>query len=154
MGFRVRDGDKGRHIVVMVEKDVNLHSTLSCSEFRLGEQGEVKGDGGGIEGHELVLEPELFLTVSKRACGAKMIRQPPEKLLEEFGRAMAVSIRKCGPRGWFLYPEMDELTVAAAEAVNNFPERIRSCQMTEKHGYKLGFTSKTLCVALSACYGD
>ena len=49
---------------------------------------------------------------------------------------------------------MNELSVTAAEAVDDLPERIRSGQMTEKHRDELRLRAESLGVTLSAPFGD
>nr|WP_290683347.1 hypothetical protein [Aminivibrio sp.] len=66
-----------------------------------------------------------------------MIRQPPEQFLEKLCGTMTVRIGEGGSSGRLLYPRVNELSVTAAEAARDLPERIRSRRMTEEHGDEL-----------------
>ena len=76
------------------------------------------------------LELAQRINLSPSAC---LRRVPPEQLLEKLRFAMIVCIGEGGSSGRLLYPQVNEFSVTAAEAVNDLPERIRSGQMTEKH---------------------
>jgi hypothetical protein len=111
-------------------------------------------NGRGIEGQQLVLETELLLPASHEVRGAEMIRQPPEQLLEKLRGTVVVCIGKGGSPRRFLYPQVNELSVTAAEAVYDLPERIRSGQMTEEHRDELRLRTESFGVAFSAPFGD
>ncbi len=133
VGLRIRDGDKGGHIVVVIQQYVDLYTSLGPPEFRPREERQAEADGSGVKGQQLVLETKLLLAVTHEVRGAEMIRQPPEQLLEKLRGTVSVCIGEGGPSGRLLYPQVNEFSVTAAEAVNDLPERIRSGQMTEKH---------------------
>jgi hypothetical protein len=83
-----------------------------------------------------------------------MIRQPPEQLLEKLRGTVVVCIGKGGSPRRFLYPRVNELSVTAAEAVYDLPERISSGQMTEEHRDELRLRTESLGVTLSTPFGD
>jgi hypothetical protein len=133
---------------------VDLYTSLAPPEFRPGKKRQAEADGRGVKGQQLVLEPELFLAVTQGTCGAEMNRQPPEQLLEKLRFAMIVCIGEGGSSGRLLYPQVNEFSVTAAEAIDDLSERIRSGQMTEKHGDKLRLRAESFGVAFSTPFGD
>ena len=90
VGLRIRDGDKGGHIVVVIQQYVDLYTSLGPPEFRPREERQAEADGSGIEGQQLVLKPKLLLAVTHEVRGAEMIRQLPEQLLEKLRRTVVV----------------------------------------------------------------
>ncbi|MPM41413.1 hypothetical protein SDC9_88068 [bioreactor metagenome] len=154
VGLRLRDGDEGGHVVVVIQQYMDLYTALGPPEFRPGKERQAEADGRGIKGQQLVLETELLLPASHGARGAKMIRQPPEQLLEKFRFAMIVCIGEGGSSGRLLYPQVNEFSITAAESVDDLPERIRSSQMTEEHGDELRLRAESLGVTFSAPFGD
>jgi len=49
---------------------------------------------------------------------------------------------------------VNELSITAAEAARDLPERIRSRRMTKKHGDELRLRAESFGVAFSAPFGD
>jgi hypothetical protein len=47
---------------------------------------------------------------------------------------------------------VNELAVAAGKTVAYLAQRIRPCQMTEKHGHELGPGPEALCVSLGTMF--
>ena len=133
VGLRIRDGDKGGHIVVVIQQYVDLYTSLGPPEFRPREERQAEADGSGVKGQQLVLETKLLLAVTHEVRGAEMIRQPPEQLLEKLRGTVSVCIGEGGSPRMLLYPQVNEFSVTAAEAIDYLPERIRSGQMTEEH---------------------
>ena len=88
--FRVRDRDERRHVVVVVEQHVYLHSALCSPVVRPRKERQTEADGGRIEGEELVLEAEFRLPVSQSRGSAEVVVQSPEEILEESGGAMGI----------------------------------------------------------------
>lgn len=121
-------------MVVVIQQQIDLYTALGPPEFRPRKERQAETDGRGVEEQQLLPEPELLLTASQRTCGAEMIRQLPEQLLEQLRRTMIVSVREGGSSWRLLYPQVNELSVTAAETVDDLPERIRSRQMAEEHG--------------------
>jgi len=154
VGLRLRDGDEGGHVVVMIQQYMDLYTALGPPEFRPRKEGQAEADGRGIEGQQLVLETELLLAASHETRGAEMIRQPPEQLLEKPRFAMVVCIGEGGSPRRFLYPQENELSVTAAEAAHYLPERIRSGKMTEEHGNELSLRPESFGVTFCAPIGD
>ena len=64
MDLRLGDPDERRHVVVVVEKHVNLYSALRPSVVRPREQRQAERDGRRIEREQFVFEPELRLSGS------------------------------------------------------------------------------------------
>jgi hypothetical protein len=80
--------------VVVVEEDVDLYPSLGPSEFCPGEDGEAKGDGGGVKGEELVLESEPGFSVSESALGQEMFMGCIEEVLIKVGGPVQVWRRR------------------------------------------------------------
>ena len=90
VGLRIRDGNEGGHVVVMIQQYVDLYTALGPPEFRPGKKRQAEADGRGVKRQQLVLETEFLLAASHEVRGAEMIRQPPEQLLEKLRFAMVV----------------------------------------------------------------
>lgn len=88
--FRVGDRDERRHVVVVVEQHVYLHSALGSPVVRPRKERQTEADGGRVEGEEPVFEAELRLSVPQSRGRAEVIVQNPEELFEESGGTMGV----------------------------------------------------------------
>jgi len=121
VGFRIRYGDEGGHVVVVIEKHVNFDAALGSPEVRPRKERQAEADRRRVEGHQLVLEAELALPAPERRYGAEMIGQLPEQILEEFRRAMIVCVGESRSLGRILDPEMYEFPVAAGQTIDYLP---------------------------------
>lgn len=121
MGFCIRYGDEGGHVVVVIEKHVNFDAALGSPEVRPRKERQAEADRRRVEGHQLVLEAELALPAPERRYGAEMIGQLPEQILEEFRRAMIVCVGESRSLGRIPDPEMYEFPVAAGQTIDYLP---------------------------------
>ena len=117
MPFRVRDRDERRHVVIVVEQHVHLHSALGSPVFRPRKERQAEADRGRIEGEELVLEAEFRLSVPQASGRAEVVVQSPEEILEESGGTMGVCVGESGTARRLLQPDVGHLPVAAGQAV-------------------------------------
>src|SRR5207249_4231528 len=69
--------DKPRHIVVMVQKDVGLHTAFDFFKLRPRKQRQAQGNGCRIQQEQLVLKTKWLLTwpqqVNPRACLSALV---------------------------------------------------------------------------------
>jgi len=149
--LRSRYGDEGGHVVVVAEKHVNFDAALGSPEVRPRKERQAEADRRRVEGHQLVLEAELALPAPERRYGAEMTGQLPEQSLEEFRRAMIVSVGESRSLGRIIDLEMYELPVAAGQIIDY---RIRSREMTKEHGDKLRLGPESFGMTLRAEIGD
>ena len=77
-----------------------------------------------------------------------------EEILEKSRRTMLVCIGQGAPLRRRLDSQVDELSVAAGQTVDDLPERIRSCKVAEEHRYELGLGSEALGAKLCLMFDD
>ncbi len=77
-----------------------------------------------------------------------------EEILEKSRRTALVCIGQGAPLRRRLDSQVDELSVAAGQAVDDLPEGIRPCKETEEHRYELRPGSKALGAVLRSVIGD
>ena len=154
MDLRLGDPDERRHVVVVVEKHVNLYSALRPSVVRPRKQRQAERDGGRIEREQLVFEPELRLPRSQMRHRPEACEEFVEEILEKSRRTMFVGICKSRELRRRLDSQVDELSVAAGQTVDDLPEGIRSCKMAEEHRYELCPGSEALGAKLCLMFDD
>ena len=71
----------------MVEQEVKLDGAFDPSELRPVEPRRAQIDDGGIEAHELILEPELPPTLGERPAA---LQELVEDVFEQLPRALGV----------------------------------------------------------------
>ena len=177
MNLRLGDADERRHVVVVIEKHVNLYTALRTSVVRPREQRQAERDGRRVEREQLVFEPELRLPRSQMRhrpeTGEEFVEEILEKsrwaaLIDETPkRSTSRSIRSeaeddsqknvrrspaycIGQRASFWRcpdSQMDKLSVAAGQAVDDLPEGVSSRKMTKEHRNKLRLASESLGMA-------
>lgn len=152
---RLGDTDVSRHIVVMIQQDMDLDPALGAAKARPGEQAEAEGNGRGVEAHELVLESEFSLSVLSEFAGVtEMLQERPEQALVECGRSVLIGVGESGALGAFGNPEMLELAKATGQSSANFPERVRMSEVAEEHGDKLRPATEPFCLVLGTMVDD
>ncbi|MPM70830.1 hypothetical protein SDC9_117791 [bioreactor metagenome] len=154
MDLRLGDTDERRHVVVVIEKHVNLYSALCSSVVRPWKQRQAERDGRRIEREQFVFEPELRLPRSQMRHRPEACEEFVEEILEKSRRTVLVGIGERAPLRRRLDSQVDELSVAAGQAVDDLPERVRSRKVTEKHRYELCPGSEALGAALCFMFGD
>ena len=173
MDLRLGDPDERRHGVVVVEKHVNLDSTLRTSVVRPREQRQAERDGRRIEREQYVLRhrPEaceefveeileksrrtmLVDEAPKRSTSRSIHSEAEDDSQKDVRRSPAYCI---GQRASFWRSpdsQVDEFSVAAGQAVDDLPEGIRPCKVTEEHRYELGPGSEALGAKLCLMFDD
>ena len=148
------DQDVGRQVIVVVQEDVQLDAALGASELGPWEELQAQGDGAGVEGEELVAEPELGFPGTESTLTAESPQCRPEEFPEQGSRAMFVGVREGGFVGRLLDSEVDQLAEAAGEAVADLSQRVGVCELAEKHGYEMGPGRESLGMPLSSVLSD
>ena len=154
MDLRLGDPDERRHVVVVVEKNVNLYSALRPSVVRPRKQRQAERDGRRIEREQLVFEPELRFSGSQMRHRPEACEEFVEEILEKSCRTVLVCIGQGAPLRRRLDSQVDEFSVAAGQAVDDLPEGIRSRKVTEEHRYELGPGSEALGAKLCLMFDD
>ena len=90
MDLRLGDPDERRHVVVVVEKHVNLYSALRPSVVRPRKQRQAERDGRRIEREQLVFEPELRFSGSQMRHRPEACEEFVEEILEKSRRTVLV----------------------------------------------------------------
>ncbi len=94
---------------------------------------------------------------SKRAAGRCSLMKPLSDRPDSQGnvrRSPAYCIGQGAPLRRRLDSQVDEFPVAAGQAVDDLPERVRSRKVTEEHRYELGPGSEALGAVLRSVIGD
>lgn len=154
MDLRLGDVDKRRHVVVVIEKHVNLYTALRTSVVRPREQRQAERDGRRVEREQLVFEPELRLPRSQMRHRPEACKKFVEEILEKSRRAALIGIGQGAPLRRRLDSQVDELSVATGQLVDDLPEGIRPCKVTEEHRYELRLASEALGAVLRSVIGN
>src|SRR5256886_14118171 len=93
--------DKPRHIVVMVQKDVGLHTAFDFFKLRPRKQRQAQGNGCRIQQEQLVLKTKWLLTGSQHRLATKSFQCDPKQLLEQRSEERRVG-KECRSR-WSPY---------------------------------------------------
>jgi len=126
--------DKRRHIVVAVQKDMELDAALLASEFRPWEKGQTQRYRRRIEKKQLVLESKLpRARIPQSTGGPEFIHKDPEHVPEKLRRSMFVGIRESRFVRVPVYTQMYELPIATLKTVAYLTQRISPCKMTKQH---------------------
>lgn len=123
--FRLGDMSKDRQIRVMIKTDMDLDPSFGFAELGPGEQGQAQRDRRGVEGDELVLEPELRLAHPQFTACLESGVQGEEQILVQFPGTMGVGIGQGRTLGRPLYAEVPEFTQTALEPVRDLAQGVR-----------------------------
>jgi len=140
--------DIGRHVIVMIQKDVGFHATFGPPERRPREKGQAKADDSGVQTEELVFKAKLALTCAENPLISKVLHRRPKYRFKQFGCSMPVGIGQGGFIGSLLDPEMSQFAQATGQPVANLPQGVGLGQVAEKHSRKLGPATEALGVPL------
>ena len=83
------DGAETRQIAIMIKHQMQFDCTFGSAELRPVIQRQAQVDHGGVEAHQLVLEPKFLLA---HRLGGNDVEQPVEHLLEQLPRTMAIGV--------------------------------------------------------------
>src|ERR671923_1292309 len=129
--------DKPRHIVVVVQKHVRLHTAFDFLELRPWKQRQTQRNGCGIQQEQLVLKTKRFLTWSQHRLAAKSFQCFPKQLLEQCRRPMLIRIAQIRFTRRLGNSKMFQFAQATTQPVTDEPQRVRVGQMTKQHCNKL-----------------
>ena len=101
------DQDIGRHVVIMVQKDIGFNAALGQPEFGPGKKRQTKADGGGVRAEKLVSKTKLMFTCAEDTLTSKTLHRQPEYRFKQFGRPMPVGIERGGFIRSLLDPEVN-----------------------------------------------
>ncbi len=119
------DQHVGRHIVVVVEQDVDLDPTLGAAELGPGKELQAQRDGGGVQRHELVAEPKLRRPmIAQHALGAEPLQGCPEQILIQACRPLLVRVGQRRLLRSLVDPQVGELAHAAGHTVADLPQGV------------------------------
>lgn len=150
-----RDGDEAGHVVVVIEQDVELDAPLLAPVVGPREQGGAQRDRAGVEREQLVLEPELGLSVTDAPSPpTEVLHALPEEVLEQLGGPVVIGVRECGFVRLPVDPQMLELSVAARKSIAYLAQGVGMLQMAELHRHELSPARESLGMLLSVVFGD
>jgi len=124
---------EGGKVSVVVEEQMEFDGSFDPGVVGPREQGETEHYDGGVEGQELVLEPELFTRCE--------LATPWEHCVEEVAvqlpRPVLVSVGKRGFLGSRIKTKVDELSERTMEAVADLAEGLGLGEVAKRHGNEL-----------------
>ena len=149
--FGLGDQHVGRHVVVVVEQDVDFDSTLGATELGPRKEPQTQRDGGRVQRQELSAELKFRRpVVPQHALGAEPLQGRPEQVLEEAGRTVLGGVGERGLLRCLIDAQVGELAQAAGQAVADLAQGVGLSQLAEQHGHELSPAGEPLRTALGA----
>ncbi len=139
LGYHERRGE----VAVVVEGEMQLDRALGPAKRRPLEDLSAEINDGGVERHQLVLEPKLLLARN----GPAAVQQVIEHLLVELPRPVLVGVgqrRALGHRD----PQMGQLALTARQPSADLAYRVRAPELAKQHRHELAPTGEPAGVPL------
>ena len=81
----------GGQVPIVIEKQVELNRSFGSAELSPREKSQTKGNGGAVEGKQLVLKTKFAILES---CHSANLKGVIKQVLKHLPRPMGVSVRK------------------------------------------------------------
>ena len=140
------DGERGK-IATMVQKQMQLDSSLGSAKFGPVKEADTEVNDGGIEADQFVLKPELLFGLDLALASFEKLHKDS---LVELPGAVLIGISQSGTTGG-ADAQMLQFTFTASQPSGNFGQIMGSAQLTEDHGHKLAPTSKPSAMTFGFC---
>jgi hypothetical protein len=123
----------------MIQKQMEFDSSFGSTKLRPVKEGNTEVNDRGIKTNQLVLKPELLFGLDLALASFEELHKDS---LVELPGSVPIGISQGGTTGGG-DAQMFQFTLAAPKPSGNFPERMGTAQLAEKHGHKLAPASKS-----------
>lgn len=131
---------------------MQLDCPLGPPELSPGEEGQAKGYGRGVQGEQLVFEPEFPLL----ALHAPLIsvKQLIEEIPVHLPGPLGIRIAECGLLGRIPKAQVLDLSHTAGKTAADLPYALGLCQLAKQHGNEVRPGAESLRMLLGIMIHD
>lgn len=123
-------------IPIVIQEKMQLHCALRSPVLGPGEKRQAQGYGRGVQGKQLVLEPEFPLLALHTALVS--LEQLIEEIPVHLPGPLRIRIAERGLLRGIPKAQMLDLAHTAGKPSADLPDALGLCQLTKQHGDKVG----------------